>query len=47
MAYRVQGGGQGVFTGVDSVVGDAGGVYHSNNAEMACLQEVWGKLGGW
>ena len=37
------GGECGVLVGADSVVGDAGGVYHADDAETACLREVWGK----
>lgn len=40
------GGGQGVFTGVDSVIGDAGEVCHTDGTETAHLQGVWGKLSG-
>jgi hypothetical protein len=38
------GGGQGVFTGVDGVVGDAGGVYHTGGGETARSRGVWGSL---
>jgi hypothetical protein len=31
---------QGVFTGADGVVGDAGGVYHMDDAETARLRGV-------
>jgi hypothetical protein len=41
------GGGRGVFTGEDGVLGDAGGVYHTGGGETARLQGVWGELGGW
>ena len=33
--------------GADSVVGDTGGVYHTDDAETARLRGVWGVLGGW
>jgi hypothetical protein len=34
--------GRGMFAGEDGVVGDAGGVYHTNDAETARLRGVWG-----
>jgi hypothetical protein len=41
------GGGQGVFIGVDGIVGDTGEVCCTDSTEMACLQGVWGKLSRW
>jgi hypothetical protein len=38
---------RGAFAGADGVVGDAGGVYHTEDTETARLQGVWGELGGW
>ena len=37
----------GASLGVDGVVGDAGGVYHTAGGEAARLLGVWGELGGW
>jgi hypothetical protein len=39
--------GQGVFTGVDGVIGDTGEVCHTDGAETARLRGVWSKLSGW
>ena len=37
----------GVFTCADSIIGDVGGVYHTEDTKTAHLQGVWGELGGW
>lgn len=39
--------GQGVFTGIDGVIGDAGRVYHMDDTKMVHLWGVWGEQGGW
>ena len=36
-----------MFADMDSIVGDAGGVYHTDDTETACLWGVWGKSGDW
>jgi hypothetical protein len=36
-----------VSAGADGVVGDAGGVYQTDDAETARLRGGWGKQGGW
>jgi hypothetical protein len=41
------GGGRGVFTGEDGVVGDAGGVYHTGGGETARFGVFWGEQGSW
>jgi hypothetical protein len=41
------GGERGASVGADSVVGDAGGVYQTDDTETARLRGVWGELGGW
>jgi hypothetical protein len=38
---------RGASVGADSVVGDAGGVCQTDDAETARLRGVWGDLGGW
>jgi hypothetical protein len=44
---RDAGGERGVLGGADGVVGDAGGAYHTDDAQTARLRGVWGELGGW
>jgi hypothetical protein len=44
---RDAGGERGVLRGADSIVGDAGRAYHTDDTETARLQGVWGELGGW
>jgi hypothetical protein len=44
---RWTGDGQGVFTGIDGVIGDDGGVWDMGGSETARLQGSWGELGSW
>ena len=41
------GGQTGGLRGLDGIVGDAGGVYHTGGGETARVQGVWGEQGGW
>jgi hypothetical protein len=41
------GGEWGVSLGIDSAVGDVGGVCHTSGGETARLWGVWGELGCW
>ena len=36
-----------MFADTDSIVGDAGGVYHTDGTKTARLWGVWGKSGDW
>ena len=41
------GSGQGVRTGVDSIIGEAAGVWDIGGSKTACFWEVWGEQSGW